>query len=98
MRLAGGLGGWGGDQAPHIGVDVVDGLVMVVGVVRLHLLDTGEDALYRLDLGVRGLPAPLPLSAALPFPPVSPPRPACPRWPRSPRPSLPLGPLPAPGP
>ena len=36
-----GVGGVGGDQVPHVGVDVVEGLVVVVGVVRRHMLDTG---------------------------------------------------------
>ena len=68
-RLVGGPGGLGGDQVPHVGVDVLDGLVVVVGVVRRHLVDTRGDAPHRLDVRLRGRPAPLPSSCALPFPP-----------------------------
>ena len=96
--LAGGLGWLGGDQVPHDGVDIVDWLLVVVAVVRRHLIDTRGDARYRLDLWLRGCPAPLPLSSALPFPPVPAPRPACPWWTTSPSPSLPLDRLPAPSP
>ena len=60
-------GGLGRDQVPHVGVDVVDRLVVVVGVVRRHLLDTGGDAPHCLDFRLRGRPAPLPLSRALPY-------------------------------
>ena len=67
-RLVGGSGGLGGDQVPHVGVDVVEGLVVVVGVVRRHMLDTGGDAPYRLDVRLRGHPAPRPSPCALPFP------------------------------
>ena len=74
-------GGLGGDQYPHVGANVVDGLVVVVGVVRRHLLDTRGDAPPRLDVRLRGRPAPLPLSRALPYPP--------PRRPSSCRPSAP---------
>ena len=68
-RLVGRPGGGGvaGDQVPHVGVNVVDGLVVVVGVLRRHLLDTGGDAPHRPDVRLRGRP--LPLSCALPYPP-----------------------------
>ena len=59
----------GRDQVPHVGVDVLEGLAVVVGVMRRHLLDTGGNAPHRLDIRLRGPPAHLPLSAALPFPP-----------------------------
>ena len=66
--LVGGPGRSGGDQVPNFGVHVVDGL-LVVGVVHRHLLDTGWDTLHRLDVRLRGCPAPLPSPCALPFPP-----------------------------
>ena len=49
---------------------------MVVGVVRRHLLDTGGDAPYSLDVRLQGRPAPRPSPCALPFPscPSAPPR------------------------
>ena len=68
-QLVGRPGGLGGDQVPHVLVDVVDGLVLVVGVVRRHLLDTRRDAPHRLDVRLRGHPAPLPVSRALPYSP-----------------------------
>ena len=68
-RLSWGLRALGGDQVSHVWVDVVYGLVVVVGVVHLHLQDAGGDAPHRLEVRLRGLPAPLPLSCALPFPP-----------------------------
>ena len=48
-RLAGGVGGLGGDQVPHVGVHIVDGLVVVVGVVPQNLLDTGRSAPHPPD-------------------------------------------------
>ena len=42
--------------------------MVVLGVVRRHTLDTGGDAPYRLDLRLRGRPAPRPSPCALPFP------------------------------
>ena len=68
-RLVGGPGGFGGDQVSHVGVHIGHGLVVVVSVVRRHLLDTGGDAPYHLDVRLRGRPAPLPLPCAPPFPP-----------------------------
>ena len=62
-RLAGGLGGLGGDHVPHVRVDVVDGLVILVGVVPRHLLDTGGDG---QTSGCRGSPPPIFLSSGLP--------------------------------
>ena len=62
----GGPLGLGRDQVPHVG------LVVVVGVVRRHLLDTGGDAPHRLDVRLRGRPARLPLSRALPYSPRPP--------------------------
>ena len=43
-------------------------LVVVVGVVRLHLLDTGGDESHRLDVRLRGSPAPGSSPYALPAP------------------------------
>ena len=48
------LGGLGGVQVPHVGVNVVDGLGVVVGVVCRDLLDTRGDSQYRLDFWLRG--------------------------------------------
>ena len=59
----------GGDEVPDVGVHVVDELLVDVGVVRRHPADTGGDAPHRLDVRLRGCPAPLHLSCALPFPP-----------------------------
>ena len=71
-RLVGGSGGYGGDQVPRIGVDVVEvGVVVVVAVVDVvcrHLPDTGRDAPHRLDVRLRGRPAPGPPPCALTFP------------------------------
>ena len=66
-RLVGGSGGLGGDQVPQVRFDFLEGLVVVVGVVHRHMLDTGGDAPYCLD-------APRPPPCALPLPP-------CPRAP-----------------
>ena len=66
-----GSGGSGGDVVPRVGVNVVEVnvLVMVVmGVVRPHLLDTGGDAPRRLDVRLRGCLAPRPPPFALPSP------------------------------
>ena len=48
---------------------------MVVGVVRWHLLDAGGDAPHRLNVRLRGWPAPCPSPYALPIPlgPYAPP-------------------------
>ena len=43
-------------------------VVVMVGVVRRHLLDTGGDASHRLDAPLRGRPAPCPPLSALPSP------------------------------
>ena len=70
-RLVRGLGGMGGDQVPVVGVDVVEVgvvVVVVVGLVRWHLLDTREDAPHWLDVRLRGCPAPCPSPCALPLP------------------------------
>ena len=67
---------------------------MVVGVVRPHLLDTREDAPYRLDVPLRGRPAPFSLFLR-PALPLLPPRP---QGPTLLFPPLSLGPLPAPSP
>ena len=96
-----GVGGSGGDEVPRVGVDVVEVgvvVVVVVGVVHRHLLDAGGDAPHRLDIRLRGCPAPHPSPYALPVPPGPTPRPACPRRPTLPFPSLPLGLLPGPNP
>ena len=66
-----GSGGLGGDEVSGVGVDVVEVgvvVVVVVGVVRRHLLDAGEDAPYRLHVRLWGRPAPRPP----PFAPLSP--------------------------
>ena len=69
------LGSWGlgGDELSGVGVDVVEVVVVVVvvvvGVVRRHLLDAGGDAPHRLNVRLRGRPAPRPP----PFDPPSPP-------------------------
>ena len=65
--LVGGSGGLGGGQVPHVGVLDVEGLVVVVGVVRRHMLDDGGDAPYRLEVRLRVCPAPRPSPCALPF-------------------------------
>ena len=94
-RLVGGLGGLGGNQVRHVVVDVVDALVLVVGVVRRHLLDKGGEGPHRLDIWLRARPAPLSSPCDLPFPPPAPvPCPACPREATLPFPSLPPGCLP----
>ena len=70
-RLVPGSRGWGGDEVPRVGVDVAEvGVVVLValGVVRRHLLDAGGNAPQRLDLRLRGCPAPCPLLSGLPFP------------------------------
>ena len=69
-----GRGGLGGDELAGAGVDVVEVVVVVVvvvGVVRRHLLDTGGDAPHRLDIRLRGCPAPRPLFFGPPSPPSS---------------------------
>ena len=68
-RLMRGSGGLGGDEVPRVGVNVVEVgvvVVVVVGVVRRHLLDTRGDASHRLDVRLWGLPAPRPPPFALP--------------------------------
>ena len=67
-RLVGGSGGLGRDQVPHVEVDVVEGLVVVVGVVRRHMPNTGGDAPHCLDVRLWGRPASRPSPCALPFP------------------------------
>ena len=66
-----GSGGLGGDEVPRDGVDVVEVgvvVVVVVGVVRRHLLDTWGVAALQLDVRLRGHPAPCPPPYALPAP------------------------------
>ena len=86
-------GGLGGDQVPHVGVHVVEGLTVVVGVVRWHLLNTGGDC--TAQLGLLAARAPCPSSPVRrpspPPPPVPAPPRACLRWLTSPPPILPLG-------
>ena len=95
-----GLWGFGGDEVPCVGVDVVEvGVVVVlvvVGLVRRHLLYTEGESTHRLDIRLRGRPAPRPPPYALPALATPAPRPACPRGPTSPIPPLPSGPLSAP--
>ena len=43
--------------------------MVVVGLVSRHLLDTGGDAPHRLDVRLRGRPAPRPSPCALPVTP-----------------------------
>ena len=81
-QLAGDFGGLGGDQAPHIGVDVVDGQgVVVLGVVRRHLLDAGGMHRTAWTSGCGASPPPFPRLLPFPFPLVPGPCPPCPRWP-----------------
>ena len=94
-----GSGGFRGGEVPHVGVDVVGVgvvVVLVVGVVRQHLLDTGGDSPHRLDVRLRGRPAPRPPPYALPAPrgPRAPPRLS--RGAYIALPPLALGPLPGP--
>ena len=72
IRMIWGLGGLRKHEVPRVGVDVVEVgvvVVVVVGVVRRHLLDAGRDAPHRLDVWLRGPPAPRPSLYALPVPP-----------------------------
>ena len=88
----------GGRLVPHVGVDVVEKKLVVVGVVRQHLPDTGGDPPHRLDILLRGRPAPVTLPAHCRSPPGPTFRPACPRGAMSPFSPLPMGPLPPPSP
>ena len=71
-------------------------VVVVVGVVRRHLLDTGGDALHWLNVPLRGRPAPSPPPCALPSPRGSRALPCLSPGDYVALPPLALGPLPGP--